>query len=85
MVAGVIGSIKFIYDLWGDTVNLASRMESTGVPGAIQVSESVYSELCGECKFEERGFIEVKGKGKLPAWILREGGVRTEASAEVKA
>ena len=85
MVAGVIGSIKFIYDLWGDTVNLASRMESTGVPGAIQVSESVYQALHGEYKFEERGLIEVKGKGKLPAWILREEGVPTETSAGVKA
>jgi class 3 adenylate cyclase len=83
VVAGVIGSIKFIYDLWGDTVNLASRMETTGVPGAIQVSESVYRELCGTYKFEERGLINVKGKGKLAAWILREEVVRTEASAEV--
>jgi class 3 adenylate cyclase len=85
VVAGVIGSIKFIYDLWGDTVNLASRMESTGVPGAIQITESVYRELGGEYKFEERGLIEVKGKGKLPAWILREEEVPTEASVPVKA
>ena len=84
VVAGVIGSIKFIYDLWGDTVNLASRMESTGVPGAIQVSESVYRELNGEYKFEERGLIEVKGKGKLPAWILREQDVTVEASTAQK-
>ena len=87
VVAGVIGSIKFIYDLWGDTVNLASRMESTGVPGAIQVSESVYRELNGKYEFEERGLIEVKGKGKLPAWILRADGVpaAVEAPATVKA
>ena len=85
VVAGVIGSIKFIYDLWGDTVNLASRMETTGVPGAIQVSESVYRELSEEYPFEERGLIEVKGKGKLPAWILRDEGVPAAAPAGVKA
>ena len=85
VVAGVIGSIKFIYDLWGDTVNLASRMETTGVPGAIQVSESVYRELSEEYPFEERGLIEVKGKGKLPAWILRDEGVPAAAPAGMKA
>jgi class 3 adenylate cyclase len=71
VVAGVIGTSKFIYDLWGDTVNLASRMESTGVPGGIQVTESVYKELSGQYLFEERGLVEVKGKGKLRAWILK--------------
>jgi class 3 adenylate cyclase len=85
VVAGVIGSIKFIYDLWGDTVNLASRMESAGVPGAIQVSESVYRELSADYQFEERGLIEVKGKGKLPAWILKEEGVPVKAAAEATA
>jgi class 3 adenylate cyclase len=85
VVAGVIGSIKFIYDLWGDTVNLASRMESTGVPGAIQVSENVYRELCAEYRFEGRGPIEVKGKGKLNTWILRGDAALADTIAGVTA
>jgi len=69
-VAGVIGSSKFIYDLWGDTVNVASRMESHGVPGMIQVTRPVYEKLKDEFEFEERGTVEVKGKGALEAWLL---------------
>jgi class 3 adenylate cyclase len=71
VVAGVIGSIKYIYDLWGDTVNVASRMESTGVPGAIQVTESVYDALKAEYEFEPRGPVEVKGKGEMAVYLLR--------------
>ncbi|MGA8596641.1 MAG: adenylate/guanylate cyclase domain-containing protein [Bryobacteraceae bacterium] len=71
VVAGVIGSIKYIYDLWGDTVNVASRMESTGVPGAIQVTESIYDALKAEYEFEPRGPIEVKGKGEMAVYLLR--------------
>ncbi len=71
VVAGVIGSRKFIYDLWGDTVNLASRMESTGVPGQIQVTRSVYDRLNGHFDFESRGVIQVKGKGEIETWLLR--------------
>jgi class 3 adenylate cyclase len=71
VVAGVIGKSKYIYDLWGDTVNLASRMESTGVPGAIQVTRPVYEQLKDKFSFEPRGEIEVKGKGKVEAWLLR--------------
>jgi class 3 adenylate cyclase len=71
VVAGVIGKSKYIYDLWGDTVNLASRMESTGVPGAIQVTRSVYEQLKDKFAFEPRGEIEVKGKGKVEVWLLR--------------
>jgi class 3 adenylate cyclase len=70
VVAGVIGRSKFIYDLWGDTVNLASRMESTGVPGEIQVTRSVYEQLKDEFEFESRGIVQVKGKGEIEAWLL---------------
>ncbi|HSS87422.1 MAG TPA: adenylate/guanylate cyclase domain-containing protein, partial [Reyranella sp.] len=63
VVAGVIGKSKYIYDLWGDTVNLASRMESGGMPDTIQVTRSVYEKLKDEFVFESRGTIEVKGKG----------------------
>jgi len=71
VVAGVIGRSKYIYDLWGDTVNLASRMESTGVPGAIQVTRPIYEKLADKFVFEPRGAIEVKGKGKIEAWLLK--------------
>jgi class 3 adenylate cyclase len=70
VVAGVIGTSKFIYDLWGDTVNLASRMESTGVPGEIQVTRRVYEHLKDEFEFESRGAIPVKGKGQIETWLL---------------
>jgi class 3 adenylate cyclase len=71
VVAGVIGKSKYIYDLWGDTVNLASRMESGGVPDSIQVTRPVYEALREKFAFEPRGAIEVKGKGVVEAWILR--------------
>ncbi len=63
-MAGVIGKKKFVYDLWGDTVNVASRMESAGIPGQIQVAEDTYNLLRDRYKFEKRGPVEVKGKGK---------------------
>ena len=69
-VAGVIGTRKFAYDLWGDAVNLASRMESHGVAGRIQVSDAVRSELEGRFVFEPRGPIEVKGVGEMETWFL---------------
>ena len=70
MIAGVIGRQKFIYDLWGDTVNTASRMESHGVPGRIQVTAAVYERLRERYAFEPRGEIEVKGKGLMATWLL---------------
>jgi len=71
VVAGVIGTSKYIYDLWGDTVNLASRMESGGIPDSIQVTRAVYEQLKNQFVFEPRGAIEIKGKGKVEAWLLR--------------
>jgi class 3 adenylate cyclase len=70
VVAGVIGTRKFIYDIWGDTVNLASRMESLGIPGQIQVSHAVMERLGTDFRFESRGLIDIKGKGPTPAYLL---------------
>ncbi|HEX6666545.1 MAG TPA: adenylate/guanylate cyclase domain-containing protein [Solirubrobacterales bacterium] len=71
VVAGVIGRAKFTYDLWGDTVNTASRMESHGVPGAIQVTERAYERLRGDYELRRRGTIDVKGKGPMATyWLL---------------
>jgi PAS domain S-box-containing protein len=71
VVAGVIGLKKFSYDLWGDTVNTASRMESLGIPGEIQVTVETYQRLRDNYLFEERGAIRVKGKGEMITYLLK--------------
>ncbi len=69
-VAGVIGEQRRLYDLWGDTVNVASRMESTGEPGRIQVTDRVRRRLGERFRFVDRGAVEAKGKGPIQAWFL---------------
>jgi len=70
VVAGVIGRKRFLYDLWGDAVNTASRMESHGTPGRIQITRATYELLRDEFECEPRGTIAVKGKGDVEAWFL---------------
>jgi adenylate cyclase len=70
VVAGVIGKRKFLYDLWGDVVNTASRMESHGVAGRIQVTDATRERLSAPFVLEQRGVIEVKGKGEMHTWFL---------------
>jgi class 3 adenylate cyclase len=70
VIAGVIGLKKFNYDVWGDAVNTASRMESHGVPGKIHVTEHVRDRLRPKYRFEERGLIDVKGKGQMRTFFL---------------
>ena len=80
-MAGVLGRIKFGYDIWGDTVNTASRMESHAPPGSIQVTERTHERLAAEFTFERRGSIEVKGKGAMTTYLLlgrRPGDVATQ-------
>lgn len=71
VVAGVIGKKKFIYDVWGDTVNTASRMESHGMAGEIQVSEATYEATKERFDYDARGEVAVKGKGDMRTWLLR--------------
>jgi len=71
VVAGVIGKQKFAYDLWGDTVNTAARMESHGIPGEIQVTPETQALLKPNYNLEERGWIDIKGKGLLQVYLLK--------------
>lgn len=71
VVAGVIGTHKFIYDIWGDAVNIAARMESQGVEGCIQVTENTWKHLRNDYLFDDRGLISIKGKGKMHTYMLR--------------
>jgi adenylate cyclase len=73
VVAGVIGRKRFLYDLWGDAVNTASRMESHGTPGRIQITRATYELLADEFECEPRGTIAIKGKGEIEAWYLVRG------------
>ncbi|MDZ4268384.1 MAG: adenylate/guanylate cyclase domain-containing protein, partial [Mycobacterium sp.] len=70
VVAGVVGAKKFFYDVWGDAVNVASRMETTDVEGRIQVPDNVYERLNHSFVLEERGHVEIKGKGVMHTWYL---------------
>jgi adenylate cyclase len=70
VVAGVIGQRKFSYDVWGDTVNVASRMESHGIADRIQVTPNVYKHLCDRYEFDQRESVEIKGKGRMTTYLL---------------
>jgi class 3 adenylate cyclase len=76
-IAGVIGTAKFHYDLWGDMVNIASRMESQGEPGHIQITQTTYERIADRFICRPRGVINVKGKGQTATWFVE--GVRGQA------
>lgn len=70
VVAGVVGTKKFFYDVWGDAVNVAARMETTGVAGRIHVSPETFERLHEGFELERRGEVDIKGKGKMQTWFL---------------
>ena len=71
-VGGIVGTTKFHYDLWGDMVNIASRMESHGLPGKIQIARPTYELIKEDFYSEPRGLLEIKGKGEMEAWFITE-------------
>jgi guanylate cyclase len=82
VVAGVIGRKRFLYDLWGDAVNTASRMESQGTPGRIQITRATYELIADEFECEPRGAIAVKGKGDMEVWHVL--GRRSDRTVQVQ-
>jgi class 3 adenylate cyclase len=86
LVGGVIGVRKFLYDIWGDTVNIASRMESTGIVGQIQVTDETRRRLRHQYHFTDRGLQTVKGRGEMHTWLLtgRMGEATMQRQAHLK-
>jgi guanylate cyclase len=70
VIGGVIGKRKFVYDVWGDAVNVASRMESHGLGGAVQITRSTYERIRDEYECQPRGALSVKGKGVMDVWLV---------------
>ena len=77
MIAGVIGSRKFVYDVWGDAVNVASRMESHGMSATIQITQATYDLIMDEFVYEPRGPVRVKGKREMEVWLVKSARERT--------